>query len=93
MAMRIAKKTITLEGHVAVEDAEILLDWLKKHPGAVVTLKQVQHLHAAVLQVLLALRPRLRGTPEDTWLGHVLAPAIDSRTGAGEHRSEIRTRD
>jgi hypothetical protein len=35
-------------------------------------------MHAAVLQVLLALRPRVTGTPADPWLQAALAPQVSS---------------
>ncbi|NYG32978.1 hypothetical protein HZU83_06065 [Sphaerotilus montanus] len=73
MGIRYLKKSATLQGLVSAEDAEILLEWLKSRPGSAVNVTRCQQMHAAVLQVLLALRPRIIGQPADPWLQAVLA--------------------
>ncbi|MDP4300439.1 hypothetical protein [Leptothrix discophora] len=73
MTIRYLKKHAALEGHVAVDDAEALAQWLLKQPSPAVHLGKCEHLHAAVLQVLLALRPRLVKPPTDALLAGVLA--------------------
>ena len=54
---------IRLTGHCSVEEAEPLLDALRATPGAVVDLPGAAWLHPAVLQVLMAAAPALRGRP------------------------------
>ncbi|MDZ7854747.1 hypothetical protein [Sphaerotilus sp.] len=73
MGIRYLKKSATLQGQVSAEDAEPLLEWLKSHPGSAVNVTRCQQMHTAVLQVLLALRPRITGQPADPWLQAVLA--------------------
>jgi hypothetical protein len=73
MGIRFAKKSVALEGSVAVEEAEALAEWLRRNPRCVVKVAKAGHLHASVLQVLLALRPRLDGAPSDPWLRSVLS--------------------
>jgi hypothetical protein len=68
MSAKYAKKSVTLEGNITVEEAEALATWLKKNPLATVKLSRCEHLHAAALQVLLALKPRLEGAAQDPWL-------------------------
>ena len=68
MAIRYLKKHAALEGCVTVEEAETLAQWLRAQPRPAVHLGKCEHVHAAVLQVLLALRPRLVARPADTWL-------------------------
>ena len=68
MGIRYLKKSASLQGMVSAEDAEILLEWLKSRPGSTVNVTRCQRMHAAVLQVLLALRPRITGRPADPWL-------------------------
>ena len=63
-----------LEGHASVEDAEVLSAWLRERPGRTLGLARCEHVHAAVLQVVLALRPPLREAPPDRWLAATLAP-------------------
>ena len=71
------KKTVAvLEGVCAVEEAEGLLEWLLGHPRGKVNLKRCQHLHSALLQVLMALRPALSAPPEDPDMAAWLLPAL-----------------
>jgi hypothetical protein len=65
-----------MEGACRVEDAEPLLGWLQADMGRVVDLTGAEHLHAAVLQVLIALRPALRGAAKDPFLRDWITPAL-----------------
>jgi hypothetical protein len=60
--------TILLEGDCAVEDAESLLRLLQATPAGPVDWTRSQGLHTAVLQVILAARPTLRGRCGDLWV-------------------------
>lgn len=75
MPVRYLKKHAALEGHVGVEDAEALAAWIAAQPRPAVHLGRCTQLHAAVLQTLLALRPRLVAPPPDTWLARALDAA------------------
>jgi hypothetical protein len=72
MTIRYLKKYAALEGHVSVEDAETLAQWLQKQRAPAVHLGKCEHLHGAVLQVLLALRPTLASLPADARLAAAL---------------------
>jgi hypothetical protein len=72
MTVRYLKKYAALEGNVSVEDAEALTQWLQKQKTPTVHLGQCEHVHGAVLQVLLALRPKLAAAPADPLLAQVL---------------------
>jgi hypothetical protein len=73
MGIRFLKKHAALEGVVTVEDAEPLAIWLREQRAPAVHLGRVEHLHAAVLQTLLALAPRVVAPPPDPVLAAVLA--------------------
>lgn len=73
MSIRYLKKHAALESVVGVEDAEALAQWLLAQKTPAVHLGKCEHLHAAALQVLLALRPRLAAPPADRWLAGALA--------------------
>jgi len=73
MAIRYLKKYAALEGHVGVEDAEPLAQWLRAQPAPAVHLGKCEQVHTAVLQVLLALAPRLAAPPPERWLAAALA--------------------
>jgi hypothetical protein len=55
-----------------VDDAEALAQWLLQQPAPAVHLGKCEHLHGAVLQVLLVLRPRVTAAPADARLATVL---------------------
>jgi len=67
---------IFLKGNCRVEDAEPLLSLLQAGRGYIVDLTETEHLHAAVLQVLMALRPTLRGAGNDAFVRSWLTPAL-----------------
>jgi hypothetical protein len=73
MGIRYLKKHAALEGQVGADDAEALALWLRERKAPAVHLGQCEHVHAAVLQVLLALAPRVMAPPADPWLGAALA--------------------
>jgi hypothetical protein len=73
MTIRYLKKYAALEGVVGVDDAEALTQWLLQQAAPAVHLGKCEHLHGAVLQVLLALRPKLTAPPPDPLLAGVLA--------------------
>ena len=72
MSIRYLKKYAALEGVVGVDDAETLAQWLQKQASPSVHLGRCEHVHGAVLQVLLACRPRLSVPPPDPFLAAVL---------------------
>ena len=63
MILRLADGTISLEGSCPVEDSATLHEYLVEIPQATVDWSKCDSMHAAVLQVLLAVRPPVRGTP------------------------------
>ena len=75
MTIRYLKKYAALEGHVAVDDAEALAQWLRRQAAPAVHLGKCEHVHGAVLQVLLAWRPRVTVAPADPWLAALLRAA------------------
>jgi hypothetical protein len=72
MTIRYLKKYAALEGIVGVDDAESLAQWLQQQAAPAVNLGKCEHLHGAVLQVLLALRPAITVPPGDPLLAGVL---------------------
>ncbi len=70
------KKVAVLDGVCDVEDAESLWAWLQKNPKAKINLKGCQHVHSAVLQVLMKAAPAISIAPQDArikaWIGATL---------------------
>ena len=54
-----------LEGACGLEEAERLLEWFLLQPAGKVDISGCQHLHTAVMQVLLAARAPVVGAPRD----------------------------
>jgi len=79
MSIEIASDCIHLAGVVMVEEAESLATHLKEHPQSAVNLSACESMHSAVLQVLLALRPKLVGLPADPWLRSLLQNQLSQR--------------
>lgn len=75
MTIRYLKKYAALEGQVGVDDAEALGQWLRNQNAPAVHLGKCEQVHAAVLQVLLALQPRISAPPADPWLAAALRGA------------------
>ena len=80
MSVRLDGDIVFLEGPCRVEDAEPLLGLLQAGRERTVDLTDAEHLHAAVLQVLMALRPSIQGTAGDTFLRDWIAPALIGAT-------------
>jgi hypothetical protein len=84
MSVRLDGAAIRLEGECRVEEAEPLLALLLEDRGREVDLGGAGPLHTAVVQVLLALGPRVRGVPEDGFITHWLLPVLAAKPGGGQ---------
>jgi hypothetical protein len=67
---------IELSGHCGVEDAEALQRLLLDAPGATVAWDGCEHLHSAVIQVLLLSKPSIRGSPASAFLRTHIASLV-----------------
>ncbi len=67
---------IHLSGTCPVEDADTLLRLLAEDPAALVDWRGCTAAHAAVVQVLMALRPALAGPPAGEFLQRHVAPLL-----------------
>lgn len=69
---------IELSGVCGVDDAEALQRALLAAPDSTVKWDTCEHLHTAVLQVLLATKPRIGGAPSNPFLREHVAPLLRS---------------
>jgi len=76
MPIEFSDERAVLTGVCAVEEAESLLSWVLQHPGAPVDAAACEHLHSAVLQVLMARRPPISALPATGALQQVLQPLM-----------------
>ncbi len=75
MAIHYLETHAALEGLVSAEDAEALQHWLQAQAAPAVDLSACEDVHAAALQVLLALQPTLQAPPGNRWLAQALTTA------------------
>jgi hypothetical protein len=78
MAIRYEADLARLEQDCAVEEALDLADWLRGQADPAVDMSACTHLHTAVLQTLLALRPRLVAPPAEPFLARWLTSLLES---------------
>lgn len=67
-----------LDDICVIEEADTLKQWLATQKQGEVDLKNCTHCHTAVLQVLLALRPKVRHPPEDAFLREWVFPLVEN---------------
>ena len=79
MGIKYEKNTARLFDFVSVEEAEGLLEWLQTQPTRRLDLARCEHLHAAVLQLIMALQPRIAAWPKDPGLAGWLRETLESR--------------
>jgi hypothetical protein len=71
-----ASGSIVLDGACTSDDAETLLQQLLAAPASVVDWRTCESIHTAVLQVLLAAKPRLLGPPSGRFLRDWVEPRL-----------------
>ena len=76
MSVSLDGNVVRLHGDCPVEDAETVMSLLQATMDRNVSLTEVRILHTAVLQVLLALRPKLVGPVRDPFISRWLAPLL-----------------
>lgn len=57
-----------VSGRIGAEECQDLQTWLQAHPDGQVSLAACEHLHAAGLQCLMALKPVISDASPDPWL-------------------------
>jgi hypothetical protein len=62
-----------------VEEAMTVHEWLLAHKTARIDLSACTHLHTSLLQLLLAVRPKLAAPPADAFLAAWVAPLLQAR--------------
>jgi len=74
MTIKLGKKAARFTGVCTIEEAESLLDWVQAHSQPRADLGDCEHLHTALLQILMAHRVSVTRLPPDPWLQHWLRP-------------------
>ncbi len=85
--------TIRLAGVCLIEDAEPLLRLLLENPAATVDWRPCEQAHAAVVQVLLAVRPALLGPPAGRFLREHVGPLVGDPAANASAASDLMRKD
>ena len=76
MPISFKKGRAVLRGALDIEEAERLLSALEKDPDRQVDLSDLESIHTAVLQVLMAKAPVCAVPPQDERLASILVPIL-----------------
>lgn len=76
MSIKYTNNIAYLQQTCTVEEAEQLLAWFQSHPKGKINLKACEHLHTAILQVLLAVNPVITAEPQNKQLKTCLKLAL-----------------
>jgi hypothetical protein len=76
MTVVVETDRILLQGDCGSADAEPLMAALREMGDLPVDLSAAEHLHTAILQILLAFRPVIAGSPRDTFTRTWLIPNL-----------------
>ena len=76
MPIQYTEDVAQLDDMCVIEEADTLKQWLTAHPQGQVDLKNCNHCHTAILQVLLALRPNILHPPENDFLRTWVFPVV-----------------
>lgn len=81
MSIEITGEAIRIVGNAPVADAEPVLAALIENSARVVDLTSAAHLHSAIIQILLALKPGIVGVPSHHFFTTYVLPQLDRRQG------------
>jgi hypothetical protein len=79
MTVTSSAQGIVLDGSCPSEDAEVLLQHLASTPAATVDMGRCESAHTAVIQVLMAFKPKLLKLPRDNSKWRWVYPALKSQ--------------
>ncbi len=88
MSVRLDGNIVVLEGRCHVEDAEPLCAWLQADRNRIVSISGAEHLHAAVVQLLMALRPAIQGSSQDPFIRDWITPLLRTDAASGSSSPE-----
>jgi hypothetical protein len=75
MPTDLSTTTADLSGNCTVEEAEVVFDWLIKNPKCELNLDGVDHLHASILQTIMATNRQITKGPADIFSAECIRQA------------------
>lgn len=77
MPIEFKEKICIFSGICSIEEAESFLEWLLVTEESEIDLSQCEHIHTAILQAILAVKPKIKGNFQNpslaSWLNVTLA--------------------
>ncbi|MCY0965524.1 hypothetical protein [Parathalassolituus penaei] len=83
MPHKLLKRRAVLSGNVGIEETDEILQWFRdrEQEKTELDLSDCDHLHAAILQVLMIARPRLSAMPANASFGEWVGNSLSSGYG------------
>ena len=69
--------TLVLDGVVTAEETVQFVTWLKECPELSIDMSACEHLHTALLQAILVLRPHISAMPADPFWGRCIPLSVE----------------
>ncbi len=76
MPLELTPERAVLTGHVSIEEAEHLLEWLQANGDAPVDVSGCGSMHMAVLQLLARASPTIEGASSADWRSLLRRPHV-----------------
>ncbi len=68
MAIEFNAAVARFEGQCRLEEASALFEWLEQTPAAKIDLTDCEHIHTAILQILMVAKPEMLAPPASQFL-------------------------
>ncbi len=72
MAIEYQDHTAILKDVCTIEEGEQFFEWIKNQDSPKIKLAEVQHIHTAIVQTILYLKPTIEGLEEDSFWGRFI---------------------
>lgn len=68
MPIKFSGAVARFEGQCRLDEASALFEWLEQTPAAKIDLAECEHMHTAILQILMVAKPELLASPASRFL-------------------------
>lgn len=82
MPLRFEDNTVYFEENCAVEEALVLAEYSRDHPGTQADLRNCTYLHTSLMQVLLAMQITCVTLPEEPFMARWLTPLLETSSSS-----------
>lgn len=72
MPIELKQDVARLSGKCTIDDTSAFYEWLQQHPQGNVDLRDCEHLHMSILQLLMAAKPSIAAEPNNKFVQHWL---------------------